>query len=82
LNKPETTPPTYFHHLRYGTVSTLSLHHTDFGSFAMPREWTDWARPGSQGCSIGQPLLVDAFGLVALAELVATLASGNFEVDR
>jgi len=20
LNKPETTPPTYFHHLRYGTL--------------------------------------------------------------
>jgi len=21
LNKPETTPPTYFHHLRYGTLA-------------------------------------------------------------
>jgi hypothetical protein len=63
-------------------VETLSLRHTDLGSFAMPREWTDWARPGSQGCSGGQPLLVDAFGLVALAELVASLAPSNFEVDR
>jgi hypothetical protein len=63
-------------------VETLSLRHTDLGSFAMPREWTDWARPGSQGCFGGQPLLVDTFGLVALAEFVATLASGEFEVDR
>lgn len=63
-------------------VETLSLRHTDLGSFAMPREWTDWARPGSQGCSGDQPLLVNAVGLVALAELVASLASGNFEVDR
>jgi len=23
LNKPETTPPTYFHHIRDGTLKTL-----------------------------------------------------------
>jgi hypothetical protein len=63
-------------------VETLSLRHTDLGSFAMPREWTDWARPGTQACSDNKRLLVDAFGLVALAELVAFLALDDFEVDR
>jgi Family of unknown function (DUF5372) len=63
-------------------VETLSLRHTDLGSFAMPREWTDWARPGSQTCSDGKQLLVDAFGLVVLAELVASLNPDSFEVDR
>jgi len=63
-------------------VETLSLRHTDLGSFAMPREWTDWALPGSQVCSGDERLLVDAFGLVALAELIVSLAAGNFEVDR
>jgi hypothetical protein len=54
-------------------VETLSLRHPDLGSFAMPREWTDWARPGVQPCSAGPPLLVDAFGLSALADVIASL---------
>jgi hypothetical protein len=35
----------------------------------MPREWTDWALPDSQ-VSLGEPLLVDAFGLLILADLL------------
>jgi len=30
-------------------VETLSLRHADLGSFALPREWTDWGAPGVQG---------------------------------
>src|SRR6266478_7650939 len=32
---------------RVSGVETLSLRHADLGSFAMPREWTDWAPPGA-----------------------------------
>jgi hypothetical protein len=63
-------------------IETLSLRHADLGSFAMPREWTDWAPPGGQASGGGVPLLVDAFGLVALAELIASLAKDHSEVDR
>jgi hypothetical protein len=63
-------------------VETLSLRHADLGSFAMPREWTDWASPGAQTCSSDARLLLDAVGLVALAELVSSIARGHFEVDR
>jgi hypothetical protein len=63
-------------------VETLSLRHTDLGSFAMPREWTDWAPPGSQTCSDDQQLVIDAFGLIALADLLASLGSGDFKVDQ
>jgi hypothetical protein len=39
------------------------------------RDWTDWAPPGalSQPVDGLQPLLIDAPGLLALAELVASL---------
>jgi hypothetical protein len=63
-------------------IETLSLRHSGLGSFAMPRDWTDWAPPGSQPRSGDKPLLVDAFGLIALAELFAALRSGDLEVDR
>ena len=63
-------------------VETLSLRHADLGSFAMPREWTDWASPTAQAGAGTVPLLTDAFGLIALAELVASLAQSRFEVDR
>jgi len=40
----------------------------------MPREWTDWAPPNAQGTPVGgPPLITDAFGLLALNELVAAL---------
>src|SRR5271155_1235020 len=63
-------------------IETLSLRHADLGSFAMPREWTDWAPPGGQASSGAVSLLVDAFGLVALAELLASFAKNASEVDR
>jgi hypothetical protein len=59
---------------RISGVETLSLRHSDLGSFAMPREWTDWAPPDAQVTPTGaQPLITDAFGLLALNELIASL---------
>src|SRR5271165_2522151 len=61
------------------------LHHKYTGGggcYIMPRNWTDWAPPGaspSPGC---ESLLIDAFGLVQLAELVACLKRGDEGVDR
>jgi hypothetical protein len=63
-------------------IETLSLRHADLGSFAMPREWTDWAPPGGRASSGAVSLLVDAFGLVALAELLTSFAKDASEVDR
>lgn len=63
-------------------VETLSLRHAELGSFAMPREWTDWAPPGAQARSGDEGLLLDAFGLIELAELVAGLAPSDSEIDR
>jgi hypothetical protein len=63
-------------------VEILSLRQEELGSMAMPREWTNWARPGSQVCSSAQQLLTDAWGLIALAELLAALRADDFEVDR
>jgi Family of unknown function (DUF5372) len=51
----------------------LSLRHHDLGSFAMAREWTDWAPPNAHVTPTGQPLIIDAFGLLALNELIASL---------
>ena len=59
---------------RVSGVETLSLRHSELGSFAMPREWTDWAPPNAHVTPTdGQPLITDAFGLLALNELVASL---------
>jgi hypothetical protein len=63
-------------------IETLSLRHADLGSFAMPREWTDWAAPSDHASGGRVSLLVDAFGLVALAELLASFAKNTSEVDR
>jgi hypothetical protein len=63
-------------------VETLSLHHNELGSIAVPREWTNWAPPGSRACLGERRLLADPWGLVALAELVTALGMRNFEVDR
>jgi Family of unknown function (DUF5372) len=55
----------------------LSLRHVELGSFAVPLEWTDWAPLDAQAVPTGsQSLLIDAFGLLALAEFV-TLLTGN-----
>jgi hypothetical protein len=40
----------------------------------MPRDWTDWAPIGAQACP-GEPLVIDVFGLLALAELLPSLTS-------
>jgi Family of unknown function (DUF5372) len=59
---------------RVSGVETLSLRHSELGSFAMPREWTDWAPPNAHVTPTdGQPLITDAFGLLALNALVASL---------
>src|SRR5271165_7165955 len=67
---------------RLSGQESLSLRHPERGTFAMLRNWTDWAPPGaspSPGC---ESLLIDAFGLVQLAELVACLKRGDEGVDR
>ena len=61
----------------------MSLRHVELGSFAIPREWTDWALLNAQAAPPPgrQPLLIDAFGLLALTELV-TLLTHNGGLDR
>ena len=56
-------------------VEILSLRHTEMGSLAIPRDWTDWAPPGTSVEPINgqRSLLVDTLGLLALAELVGSL---------
>jgi hypothetical protein len=67
---------------RVAGVETLSLRHHDLGSFAMAREWTDWAPPNAHVTPTGgQPLIIDAFGLLALNELIASLPA-NVGLDR
>jgi hypothetical protein len=55
--------------------ASLSLRHPDFGSFGMWRDWTDWAPPGTEPFPGSNPLLADAFALLQLAELAASLTS-------
>ena len=66
---------------RISGVETLSLRHSDLGSFAMPREWTDWAPPGASAVSAGKSLMIDAFGLLSLTQLVTSLTR-NGGLDR
>jgi hypothetical protein len=63
-------------------VEILSLRHADLGSFALPREWTDWGPPGFQARAGEERLLIDAVGLVRLSELIACLGRTNLGVDR
>jgi hypothetical protein len=65
-------------------VETLSLRHAERGSFAVPREWTDWAPPGtpSQPINGQQPLPFDASGALALSELVCALKHKKMRLDR
>jgi Family of unknown function (DUF5372) len=48
----------------------------------MPREWTDWAAPDREVGAGGAPLLIDAFALIALAELISSLDAARSGVDR
>src|SRR5437667_9724547 len=67
---------------RVSGVETLSLRHVELGSFAVPREWTDWAPLDAEAAPTGgQLLLIDAFGLSTLTELV-TLLTRNGGLDR
>ena len=63
-------------------IETLCLHHKELGSLAVPRDWTNWARPGSQGWSGEAQLLIEPWGLLALVELVVALRIDVFYVDR
>jgi hypothetical protein len=68
---------------RVSGVETLSLRHPDLGSFAMIREWTDWAPPDAQTTTTALPLLIDAFGLAALAGVVESiLGTATTGVDQ
>jgi hypothetical protein len=67
---------------RVAGIERLSLRDPILGSFALPREWTDWASPDEQTCAGGSPLVIDTFGLVELAELIACLRVATFGVDR
>ena len=53
--------------------------HADLGSFAVPQEWTDWRAPTE---AAGTPLIIDAAGLVALAEIVDFLKRDSKGIDR
>ncbi len=57
---------------RVSGVPTLSLRHTDRGSFAVPQDWTDWGAPQAPPRT---PLIIDAFGLCELATIMAFLNS-------
>ena len=63
-------------------VETLSLRHAELGSFTMAREWTDWTPLDALAVAIGQALILDAFGLAALAAMVRSISRGSSEVDR
>jgi len=56
-------------------VETLSLRRAESGTFAVPREWTDWAPPGTLSEPINgqQPLLFDAAAALALSQFVCLL---------
>ena len=60
---------------RISGVETLSLRHALMGSFAVRRDWTDWAPPGtpSESTDADTQLLIDAAGLLALADLVLSM---------
>jgi hypothetical protein len=65
-------------------VEILSLRHTEMGSLAIRRDWTDWGPPGtSVEPIIGQrSLLIDTLGLLALAELVGSLKRKKMKLDQ
>jgi Family of unknown function (DUF5372) len=56
-------------------VATLSVRHPDLGSFAIREDWTDWSVANTTPMS--QSLMIDAFGLAELAEIVESLRRGS-----
>ncbi|RXH28980.1 hypothetical protein XH99_14420 [Bradyrhizobium nanningense] len=67
---------------RVAGVESLSLRHAELGSFAMPREWTDWGSPDTQAAASAEPLYFDGFALLALAELVVSVSRRHCKVDQ
>ena len=57
-------------------VELLSLRDAELGSFAIAREWTDWAVP-ERAADFQPPLILTAEGLVALAEQLAVLSKDS-----
>ena len=55
-------------------VATLSVRHPDLGSFAIREDWTDWSVSASPS---SQSLMIDAFGLAALAEIVEAIGRAS-----
>src|SRR5258708_16531710 len=55
---------------RVSGVETLSLRHPDLGSFAMRREWTDWAAPEAGAAPGIEPIIIHPSGPAAPAGLV------------
>jgi hypothetical protein len=51
-------------------VTRLSVRHPELGTLAIPADWTDW----SVASTPGQSLVIDAFGLADLAEIVESLS--------
>jgi hypothetical protein len=47
------------------------VRHPDLGSFAIREDWTDWSVANTTPMS--QSLMIDAFGLAELAEIVESL---------
>jgi hypothetical protein len=56
-------------------VATLSVRHPDLGSFAIREDWTDWSAANTTPMS--QSLMIDAFGLAEVAEIVESLSRGS-----
>src|SRR5215472_7130635 len=65
-------------------IEILSLRHTEMGSLAIRRDWTDWGPPGTSVEPINgqRSLLVDTLGLLALAELVGSLKRKKMKLDQ
>jgi len=57
---------------RVSGVETLILRHPERGSFAVPREWTDWGEP-SPCHADGVALFADFPSLLQLAVLLAEI---------
>jgi Family of unknown function (DUF5372) len=57
---------------RVSGVETLILRHPERGSFAVPREWTDWGEPSPYHVD-GMALFADFPSLLQLAVLLAEI---------
>jgi Family of unknown function (DUF5372) len=62
-------------------VETLSVRHAELGSVALPRDWTDWAAPEQSIASPNKALIIDAFGLAALAGIVDFFTRDSKRLD-